>query len=49
METATRYKEGKAEDDFRQYDAKATPRVAEFYRQPNFSISWSMTAIPTPT
>ena len=27
-----RYKEGKSESDFRQYDAKATPRVAEFYR-----------------
>ena len=29
---AGRYKEGKSESDFRQYDAKATPRVAEFYR-----------------
>src|SRR6201984_2144537 len=27
-----RYKQGKSESDFRQYDAKATPRVAEFYR-----------------
>jgi inositol oxygenase len=27
-----RYKEGKAESDFRQYDEKATPGVAEFYR-----------------
>jgi len=28
-----RYKEGKSQEEFRQYDAKATPRVAEFYRQ----------------
>ena len=27
-----RYKQGKSESDFRQYDATATPRVAEFYR-----------------
>jgi inositol oxygenase len=27
-----RYKQGKSESDFRQYDAQATPRVAEFYR-----------------
>jgi len=27
-----RYKEGKSESEFRQYDDKATPRVAEFYR-----------------
>src|SRR5882724_7874281 len=27
-----RYKEGKAESEFRQYDAKANPLVAEFYR-----------------
>jgi len=27
-----RYKEGKAESEFRQYDAKANPSVAEFYR-----------------
>jgi len=27
-----RYKEGKQESDFRQYDAKADPGVAEFYR-----------------
>jgi inositol oxygenase len=27
-----RYKEGKSESDFRQYDAKANPGVAEFYR-----------------
>ena len=27
-----RYKEGKAESEFRQYDEKATPTVAEFYR-----------------
>ncbi|GGG89384.1 inositol oxygenase family protein [Edaphobacter dinghuensis] len=27
-----RYKEGKSEDDFRQYDEHATPGVAEFYR-----------------
>jgi inositol oxygenase len=27
-----RYKEGKSEDEFRQYDEKATPGVAEFYR-----------------
>jgi inositol oxygenase len=27
-----RYKQGKSESEFRQYDAKATPRVAEFYR-----------------
>ena len=30
---AGRYKEGKSEDEFRQYDATATPGVAEFYRQ----------------
>ena len=29
---AGRYKEGKSESDFRQYDAKANPRVANFYR-----------------
>src|SRR5947209_4080719 len=27
-----RYKEGKSEDEFRQYDEQATPGVAEFYR-----------------
>src|SRR5438045_5992628 len=27
-----RYKEGKAESEFRQYDSKANPSVAEFYR-----------------
>ena len=27
-----RYKEGKSESEFRQYDAKANPGVAEFYR-----------------
>jgi inositol oxygenase len=27
-----RYKQGKSVSEFRQYDAKATPRVAEFYR-----------------
>ena len=27
-----RYKEGKSESEFRQYDAQANPRVAEFYR-----------------
>src|SRR5271154_4929925 len=27
-----RYKEGKSEDEFRQYDETATPGVAEFYR-----------------
>ena len=27
-----RYKQGKSASDFRQYDATATPRVAEFYR-----------------
>jgi inositol oxygenase len=27
-----RYKEGRSESDFRQYDAKANPQVAEFYR-----------------
>ncbi|PYY16936.1 MAG: inositol oxygenase, partial [Acidobacteria bacterium] len=27
-----RYKEGKSESDFRQYDANANPGVAEFYR-----------------
>jgi hypothetical protein len=27
-----RYKEGQSESEFRQYDDKATPRVAEFYR-----------------
>ena len=27
-----RYREGKSEDEFRQYDATATPGVAEFYR-----------------
>ena len=27
-----RYKEGKSETEFRQYDEKATPGVAEFYR-----------------
>jgi inositol oxygenase len=29
---AGRYQEGKSEDQFRQYDAQATPGVAEFYR-----------------
>lgn len=28
----SRYKEGKAEDEFRQYDAAVVPRVAQFYR-----------------
>ena len=28
-----RYKEGKSEEEFRQYDATVTPGVAEFYRQ----------------
>ena len=27
-----RYKEGKSESDFRQYDGEANPGVAEFYR-----------------
>ena len=27
-----RYKEGKSEEEFRVYDASATPGVAEFYR-----------------
>ena len=27
-----RYREGKSESEFRQYDAKANPGVAEFYR-----------------
>ena len=27
-----RYKEGKSQSEFRQYDAKANPRVADFYR-----------------
>ena len=27
-----RYKEGKSESEFRQYDEKANPGVAEFYR-----------------
>ena len=27
-----RYKEGKSEEEFRHYDATATPGVAEFYR-----------------
>jgi len=27
-----RYKQGKSESEFRQYDAKANPGVAEFYR-----------------
>ena len=27
-----RYKEGKSEEEFRQYDEHATPGVAEFYR-----------------
>src|SRR5215472_9338569 len=27
-----RYKEGKNQEEFRQYDEKATPGVAEFYR-----------------
>jgi len=30
---AGRYKEGKSESEFRQYDATAAPGVAEFYRQ----------------
>jgi inositol oxygenase len=30
---AGRYKEGKTKEEFRVYDAKATPGVAEFYRQ----------------
>jgi inositol oxygenase len=29
---AGRYKEGKAQSDFRQYDANADPGVAQFYR-----------------
>ena len=29
---ASRYKEGKAEEEFRNYDAEANPGVAEFYR-----------------
>ncbi|WP_010545247.1 inositol oxygenase family protein [Sphingomonas elodea] len=29
---ASRYKEGKAEDEFRQYDATVVPHVAQFYR-----------------
>src|SRR5579862_7379817 len=29
---ASRYKEGKAEEEFRNYDAQANPGVAEFYR-----------------
>lgn len=33
MDSTTRYQEGKGEEDFRVYDAKTTPRVAEFYRQ----------------
>ncbi len=28
-----RYKEGKSQEEFRVYDATATPGVAEFYRQ----------------
>ncbi len=30
---ATRYKEGKSEDEFRNYEQDANPRVTEFYRQ----------------
>jgi len=30
---AGRYREGKAQEEFRNYDAKANPGVAEFYRQ----------------
>jgi inositol oxygenase len=30
---ASRYKEGKSEEEFRVYDAEANPGVAEFYRQ----------------
>ncbi len=30
---ATRYKEGKGEDEFRNYQQDANPRVTEFYRQ----------------
>ena len=30
---AGRYKEGKSQEEFRQYDATVTPGVAEFYRQ----------------
>ena len=30
---ATRYREGKSEDEFRNYQADANPRVTEFYRQ----------------
>ena len=33
MDTATRYQEGKSQEEFRQYDAQTPPRVAEFYRQ----------------
>jgi len=33
MGTAARYKEGKSQEEFRQYDEQAVPRVAEFYRQ----------------
>src|SRR5271167_3974098 len=29
---ASRYKEGKSEEEFRVYDAEANPSVAEFYR-----------------
>jgi len=32
MSTAARYQEGKSQEDFRQYDEQAVPRVAEFYR-----------------
>jgi inositol oxygenase len=28
----SRYKEGKGEEEFRQYDAEAVPGVAQFYR-----------------
>ena len=30
---ATRYQEGKSEDQFRNYQEDANPRVTEFYRQ----------------
>jgi Myo-inositol oxygenase len=30
---ATRYRQGKAEEEFRNYKAEANPRVTEFYRQ----------------
>ncbi len=30
---ATRYKQGKSEQEFRNYEQDANPRVTEFYRQ----------------